>query len=111
MFKELLINSATVTSRQETTSYEDGISKKDYSETTTPIKCRVSSLNYKDLQLLQWVDDVEIKVQKMYTLPNVDIKPTDLITFEGKDYKVINFYKAHDSKGVQHHKYFIKLVD
>ena len=53
MFKELLINDATVTSRQDTTTYEDGISKKDYSETTTPIKCRVSSLNYRDLQLLQ----------------------------------------------------------
>lgn len=111
MFSELLINTVTVTSRQTTTSYEDGISKKDYSEQTTTVKCRISSLNYRDLQLLHGIDDVEIKVQKMYTLPDVTIKPTDIITWEGKDYRVINFYKAQDSKGVAHHKYFIKLVD
>jgi len=53
MIADLLINTVTITSRQATTVYEDGIAKKQYSNVETPVKCRISSLNYKDLQLLQ----------------------------------------------------------
>lgn len=111
MIADLLINTVTITSRQATTVYEDGIAKKQYSNVETPVKCRISSLNYKDLQLLQWIDDVIIKVQKLYTLPDVDIKETDFVIWNGKKYKVINKYQAQDAEGYHHNKYFIKLVD
>ena len=111
MFNELLINTVNIISRQEATEYVEGISKKVYKEICKPVKCRVSHLNYKDLQLIQGVDDVEIKVQKLHTLPTVIIKPTDYVERKGKKYQVINFYEAQDATGVHHHKYFIKLVD
>ena len=109
--EDLLINSVDVISRQEATEYVDGISKKVYKEQCKPVKCRVSSLNYRDLQLLQDIDNVEIKVQKLYTMADVDIKPTDYVRRNGKEYQVINKYSAQDEKGVHHYKYFIKLVD
>lgn len=109
--EELLINNIDIISRQEATEYVDGISKKVYKEQCKSAKARVSTLNYKDLQLLQGVDDVEIKVQKLYTMADVDIKATDYIRYNGKEYKVINRYDAQDENGVHHHKYFIKLVD
>jgi hypothetical protein len=109
--EELLINSVDIISRLEATEYVDGISKKVYKEQCKPVKCRISSLNYKDLQLLQDVDNVEIKVQKMYTMADVEIKPTDYIRREGKEYQVISKYRAQDENGAHHYKYFIKLVD
>jgi len=50
-------------------------------------------------------------VQKLYTLPDVDIKETDFVIWNGKKYKVINKYQAQDAEGNHHNKYFIKLVD
>ena len=111
MITDLFTNTVTVTSRQTVTTYAEGIAKKEYTVIETPVKCRVSSLNYKDLQLLQHIDDVIIKVQKLYTLPDVDIKETDYVTRNGKKYKVINKYQAQDAEGYHHNKYFIKLVD
>lgn len=110
MISDFFINTVKVISRQEEDAYEDGISKKKYKECCKEIKCRVSSLNYKDLQLLQWIDDVQIRVQKLYTWPEVMIKATDFVEYNGEKYEVINQYFPQDKEKTHHHKYFIKLV-
>lgn len=111
VIQDLFCNSATIVSRKETTVYEDGISKKQYEQIATPIKCRISNLNYKDLQLIKGIDDVAVKVQKLFTDPGVNIKPTDYILFMQQRYQVITMYAAQDADKVHHNKYFIKLVD
>lgn len=108
--EELLINTIEIISRLEATEYEDGISKTKYKEQCRKAKARITTLNYKDLQLIGGVDNVQIRVQKMYTMADVDIKPTDYIRYNGEEYQVINRYDAMDENGVHHHKYFIKLV-
>lgn len=111
VIQDLFCNSATIISRKANTVYEDGISKKVYEQIETPIKCRISNLNYKDLQLIKWVDDVAVKIQKLFTLPSVDIKATDYIAYRGEKYQVITKYEAQDANGAHHNKYFIKLVE
>ena len=111
VIQDLFCNTATIISRKETTVYEDGISKKQYEQISTPIRCRISNLSYKDLQLIQDTDDVKVKIQKMFTSPNVDIKATDYILFCGQRYQVITKYVAQDANAPHHNKYFIKLVD
>lgn len=112
MIQDYFINSVIVTKRVwEQDTYEDWISKKKYLDETTTITCRISSLNYRDLQLISDIDDVQRVVKKMYTLPNVDISPKDLITWEWKSYTVIAKYKPQDKSSVHHNKYFIKLVE
>lgn len=109
--QDLFCNTVTVISRQEVTEYVDWISKKTYKQSQKPIKCRISNLNYKDLQLIGGIDDVKVKIQKLFTLPDVNIKPTDYVLFGNSRYQVITMYKAQDDKGVHHNKYFIKCVD
>lgn len=111
VIQDLFCNSATIISRKEITIYEDGISKKQYEQIATPIKCRISNLNYKDLQLIGGIDDVKVKIQKLFTLPSVNIKPTDYIVFCEQRYQVITKYVAQDADSPHHNKYFIKLVD
>lgn len=111
VIQDLFCNSATIVSRKEVTIYEDGISKKQYQQIETPIKCRISNLNYKDLQLIKGVDDIAVKIQKMFTDPGVNIKTTDYVIFCGQRYQVITMYAAQDADKVHHNKYFIKLVD
>lgn len=111
VIQDLFCNSAEIISRKEVTVYEDGISKKQYEQISKPIKCRISNLNYKDLQLINGIDDVKVKVQKMFTDPNITIKPTDYIVFCGQRYQVITMYVAQDADAPHHNKYFIKLVD
>lgn len=51
--QDLFCNNAIIISRKANTVYEDGISKKVFEKIETPIKCRISNLNYKDLQLIK----------------------------------------------------------
>lgn len=110
MIQDYFCNIVYVRSREETTVYEDWISKKIYKENEIEVPCRVSSLNYKDLQLLQGIDDVEIKVQKLHTSPNINIKPTDYVIRKWESYQVISKYEAQDKSSIRFNKYFIKLV-
>lgn len=110
MISDFFCNTVYVRVRQETTVYENWISRKQYTDSETQIACRVSSLNYKDLQLLEWIDDVKIKVQKLYTAPTVTIKPTDYVIWKWESYQVIAEYEVQDKDWEHHHKYFIKLV-
>jgi len=110
MITDFFCNTVYVRERKEITVYEDWISKKQYEENDREIPCRISSLNYKDLQLLQGIDDVQVNVQKLYTLPDVEIKPTDYVIWKWESYQVIAQYQAQDKYWNHHNKYFIKLV-
>ena len=110
MITDFFCNSVYVREREEITVYEDWISKKQYKENDRQIPCRVSSLNYKDLQLLQGIDDVQVNMQKLYTLADVEIKPTDYVIWKWESYQVIAKYQAQDKTWIHHNKYFIKLV-
>lgn len=110
MITDFFCNTVYIRKRIETTVYEDWIAKKQYQNEDTPVSCRVSSLNYKDLQLLQGIDDVQVNVQKLYTLPDVEIKPTDYVIWKWESYQVIAQYQAQDKYWNHHNKYFIKLV-
>jgi len=48
------------------------------------------------LQLLQGIDDVQVNVQKLYTLPDIEIKPTDYVIRKSESYQVIAQYEAQD---------------
>ena len=111
VIQDLFCNMVTVITRKEVTVYEDWISKKQYEQISRPVKCRISNLSYKDLQLVQDTDDVAVKVQKLYTLPNEEIKTTDYVLFGTSRYQVIAKYQAQDATGLHHNKYFIKCVD
>lgn len=110
MIQDYFCNKIFVRVRHETTVYADWISKKQYTETETEIPCRISNLNYKDLQLLQGIDDVQINVMKLHTDPWVNINPTDYVIRKGESYQVIAKYEAQDKDSVRFNKYFIKLV-
>lgn len=110
MITDFFCNTVYIRKRIETTVYADWIAKKQYENQDTPVSCRVSSLNYKDLQLLQGIDDVQVNVQKLYTLPDIEIKPTDYVIWKSESYQVIAQYEAQDRYWHHHNKYFIKLV-
>ena len=110
MIQDYFSNKVWVRSREESTVYEDWISKKQYKECELEIPCRVSSLNYKDLQVLQHIDDVQVNVLKLHTAPIVEIKPTDYVVWKWESYQVIAKYEAQDKNSVRFNKYFIKLV-
>lgn len=110
MIQDFFCNTVYVRSRTETTVYSDWISKKQYTESETEIPCRVSNLNYRDLQLIQDIDDVQINVMKLHTDPSVEIKPTDYVIWKWESYQVIAKYEAQDKDKVRFNKYFIKLV-
>ena len=111
MIQDFFCNTVYVRSRDSiATVYEDWIAKKKYTDNQTAISCRVSSLNYKDLQLLQGVDDVQVNVKKLHTAKNVDIDPTDYVIRKSESYQVIAKYEVQDKVWVRFNKYFIKLV-
>lgn len=108
MIQDFFINEITL-KKQGTTTYEDGISKKNYGEEST-VKCRISSLSYKDLQLLSDTDNVQRNVMKMYVNASVDIDPKDEIVWNGEQWTVIAHYTPQDKTKIHHNKYFIKKV-
>lgn len=110
MITDFFCNTVYIRKRIESTVYADWISKKQYENQDTPVSCRVSSLNYKDLQLLQGIDDVQVNVKKLHTEAGVDIKPTDYIIWKWESYQVIAKYEAQGKNSVRFNKYFIKIV-
>lgn len=111
MIQDFFINEVIIKKRNPTVIYEDWIMKEEFKEKCKMIKCRVSNLTYKDLALLQWIDDIQRTVRKLYTSPNQDISPKDYVEWEWKNYQVIAEYNPQDSKWIHHNKYFIKLVE
>lgn len=111
MIQDFFINEATVERKDAVTSYVDGISKKTYKTQCRPIQCRISSLSYKDLQLLSDTDNMGINVMKMYTDAEVDIDTKDIIDRDNKKRTIIAHYAPQDAKKVHHHKFFIKKVE
>ena len=108
MIQDFFINEITV-KRNETTVYEDGISKKTYAEEFT-VKCRISNLSYKDLQLLSDTDNVQRNVMKMYTNAGVDIGVKDIIEWNDEKWTIIARYTPQDKTKIHHNKFFIKQV-
>ena len=111
MIQDFFINEVIIKKRNAITSYVDWISKKTYTEQCKPVKCRISSLSYKDLQLISDTDNIQRNVMKMYTNSNIEIDPKDIIQREWKEWTVIAHYKPQDSMKVHHSKYFIKKVE
>lgn len=111
MIQDFFINEVTVKRKDAITTYENWISKKTYTEQCRPVKCRISSLSYKDLQLISDTDNVQRNVMKMYASSNVEIDPKDIIEWEWKEWTVIAHYKPQDKSKVHHNKFFIKKVE
>ena len=109
MIQDFFINEAKI-KKQGTTTYVNWISKKTYWEQIT-VKCRISSLSYKDLQLLSDTDNVSRNVMKMYANASVEIWMKDIIEWNGKDRTVIAHYQPQDKTKIHHNKYFIKKVE
>lgn len=111
MIQDFFINEVTIKRKNAITSYVNWISKKTYTEQCRPLKCRISSLSYKDLQLLSDTDNVSRNVMKMYANANVEIDMKDIIEWEWKEWTVIAEYKPQDKTKVHHNKFFIKKVE
>lgn len=111
MIQDFFINEITIKKRNSKVIYEDWISKEEFVEKCREVKCRISNLSYRDLALIQWIDDIQRTVKKLYTNPDEDISPKDYIIREWKEYQVIAEYKPQDKDWVHHKKFFIKLVE
>lgn len=111
MIQDFFINEVIIRKREEKTKYEDWISKKVYINLDYPIQCRISSLSYKDLQLLSDTDNVQRNVMKMYASSSINIDPKDLIVWNNKEWTVIAHYQPQDKTKIHHNKYFIKKVE
>ena len=111
MIQDFFINEVVIKKRDTITSYVNWISKKTYKEQCRPVKCRISSLSYKDLQLLSDTDNVSRNVMKMYTNSNIEIDMKDIIQREWKEWTVIAEYRPQDKTKIHHNKYFIKKVE
>jgi hypothetical protein len=111
MIQNFFINTIKIKKRNPSVAYEDWIMKESFVEVCQEVECRVSHLAYKDLALLQWIDDIQRTVRKLYTNPWVNISPKDFVEWEWKDYQVIAEYNPQDSKEIHHKKFFIKLVE
>ena len=111
MITDYFTNTILIKNKKETVSYEDWIAKKSYEEQEYEIPCRITNLKYQDLQLLDWIADISIKVKKLYTDISVVLKETDLLVWEWKEYKVIANYDPQDKFWVHHRKYFIKVIE
>ena len=109
MIENFFINEITVKSKEQTV-YEGGISKKQYAQEKS-VRCRISHLSYKDLQLIAKTDDVWKSVMKLYTSAEEEITTKDKIFFEWKERTIIATYHPQDKTKVHHHKYFIKKVE
>lgn len=114
MISDFFCDEVTVIEKIEAwTDYVDWMSKKKYSETSYQVVCRITDANDRDraLALVDWVDDVETKVWKLYTYPTVTIKPTDIILYNGERYIVQTCYAAKNRSSNHHKKYLIKMVE
>ena len=111
MIQDFFINEIVIKKRNEITSYVDWISKKTYTEQCKPVKCRISSLSYKDLQLISDTDNISRNVMKMYANANVEIDMKDIIEWDWKEWTVIAEYRPQDKTKVHHNKFFIKKVE
>lgn len=111
MLENYFINEVIVKNRKETVVYEDWLSKTQFVEQCRKVPCRVSSLNYKDLQLISDTDNLWKNIRKLYTSANIDIDTKDIVEREGKNYQVIATYRPQDKYWVHHNKYFIKIVE
>jgi len=111
MIQDFFINEIIIKKRNAITSYVNWISKKTYTEESKPIKCRISSLSYKDLQLISDTDNIQRNVMKMYTNANVEIDPKDIIQWDWKEWTVIAHYMPQDKSKIHHSKFFIKKVE
>lgn len=111
MIQDYFINTILIKKRNPKVSYEDWIMKEEFQTYCREVPCRVSHLKYSDLALIQWIDDVQRVVKKLYVNPNIEISPKDFVEWEWKDYQVIAEYKPQDSKGIHHRKFFIKIVE
>ena len=109
MIQDFFINEVKVKGKT-TTTYVNWISKKNYAKEIT-VKCRISSLSYKDLQLLSDTDNVSRNVMKMYASANVEIDMKDIIERDWKTWTVIAHYTPQDKSKIHHNKYFIKKVE
>lgn len=111
MIQDFFINEVIIRKRQEETVYWNWISQKIYINQDSPIKCRISSLSYKDLQLLSDTDNVSRNVMKMYANANVEIWMKDIVIWNDKEWTVIAQYQPQDKNKIHHNKYFIKKVE
>lgn len=111
MIQDFFINEVLIRNKEEKTSYENWISKKTYINQDRPIRCRISSLSYKDLQLISDTDNIQRKVMKMYADVGIEINPKDLIIWNNKERTVIAHYQPQNSTKIHHNKYFIKMVE
>ena len=111
MIQDFFINEIIIKKRSAITVYENWISRKTYNEQCRPVRCRISHLSYKDLQLISDTDNVQRNVMKLYTNSDIDIDPKDIIVWEDKEWTVIAEYRPQDKNRVHHNKYFIKKVE
>ena len=111
MIQDFFINDILIRKKKEKTVYADWISKKEYVNIDNPVKCRISSLSYKDLQLISDTDNVQRNVMKMYTDWAIAIEPKDLIVWNDKEWTIIAHYQPQDKTKIHHNKYFIKKVE
>lgn len=109
MIQDFFINEAKI-KKQGAVVYANWISQKTQGEEIT-VKCRISSLSYKDLQLLSDTDNISRNVMKMYANASVEIWMKDIIEWNGKDRTVIAHYQPQDKTKIHHNKYFIKKVE
>ena len=111
MIQDFFINEVIIRKREEKTVYADWISKKVYINQDCPIKCRISSLSYKDLQLISDTDNVSRNIMKLYANANVKLDMKDLIIWDWKEWSVIAEYNPQDRTKIHHNKFFIKKVE
>ena len=111
MIQDYFINKIIIKKRKSEVKYEDWIAKESFVEKCREVSCRVSNLSYRDLALIQGIDDVQRNVKKLYVKASEDISPKDYIVWEGKEYQVLAEYKPQDKFWVHHKKYFIKFID
>lgn len=111
MIQDFFINEVIIKRRNAITSYVNWISKKTYTEQCRPVKCRISSLSYKDLQLISDTDNISRNVMKMYASSNVEIDTKDIIVWDNKERTVIAHYTPQDKTKIHHNKFFIKKVE
>lgn len=111
MIQDFFCNTIKLLKREELVSYQDGIPKKTYKETTKEVPCRVGKLNFKDLQFLSKIADVNILTRKLFTSAECPLEVKDQLIWEGKTYKVIYVYEAQAQAEIHHKRSFIQLVE
>jgi hypothetical protein len=100
--------------RKGATIFQDGKSSTPYT-TLPPIKCRKSSLNYKDLQYLDRIKETSVGTAKLWTLPDADVQLGDRIIIEEKCYEIFSVSDCegtNEQEQINHHKkLYIKIIE